>query len=93
MKHAGCRSFTVEQTVRITTSLSAGYSNTGKKPSIALAQIRHLLGYSSTRSDHTDEAMLGITIPEKLYYTMYSCKVKVMLYYKFIIGKSQVIYK
>uniref|UniRef100_A0A7N8WNE2 C3/C5 convertase n=1 Tax=Mastacembelus armatus TaxID=205130 RepID=A0A7N8WNE2_9TELE len=39
-----------------------GYSNTGNKPQIALAQIRHLLGYSTTSPDHTDERMLDVYI-------------------------------
>ncbi|KAK2846925.1 hypothetical protein Q5P01_009924 [Channa striata] len=39
-----------------------GYSNTGSKPQIALAQIRNLLGYSSTAHDHTDETMLDVYV-------------------------------
>ncbi|XP_040901827.1 complement C2 [Toxotes jaculatrix] len=39
-----------------------GYSNTGNKPQIALAQIRHLLGYSSTARDHTDETLLDVYV-------------------------------
>ncbi|XP_026224893.1 complement C2 [Anabas testudineus] len=39
-----------------------GYSNTGTKPQIALAQIRHLLGYSNTASDHTDETLLDVYV-------------------------------
>ena len=42
--------------------LPAGYSNTGKKPEIALAQIRSLLGYRDQTSDNTDETKLGIKI-------------------------------
>ncbi|KAF3847885.1 hypothetical protein F7725_020913 [Dissostichus mawsoni] len=39
-----------------------GYSNTGKKPEIALAQIRSLLGYRDETTDNTDETKLGIKI-------------------------------
>ncbi|KAM3616859.1 uncharacterized protein V6R79_024948 [Siganus canaliculatus] len=39
-----------------------GYSNTGKKPQIALAQIRNLLGYHNTTHDHTDETMLDVYV-------------------------------
>lgn len=44
--------------------LPTGYSNTGTRPQIALAQIRHLLGYSTTGPDHTDETMLGNVMKE-----------------------------
>uniref|UniRef100_A0A3Q1HLQ1 C3/C5 convertase n=1 Tax=Acanthochromis polyacanthus TaxID=80966 RepID=A0A3Q1HLQ1_9TELE len=36
-----------------------GHSNTGGKPQIGLARIRHLLGYNATAQDHTHETMLG----------------------------------
>ncbi|XP_032366788.1 complement C2 [Etheostoma spectabile] len=39
-----------------------GYSNTGTKPQIALAQIRNLLGYLNTSRDHTDETMLDVYV-------------------------------
>ncbi|XP_070827162.1 complement C2 [Chaetodon trifascialis] len=39
-----------------------GYSNTGNKPQIALAQIRNLLGYHNTSHDHTDETMLDVYV-------------------------------
>ncbi|CAK6974955.1 complement C2 [Scomber scombrus] len=39
-----------------------GYSNTGRKPQIALIHIRQLLGYSSTKPDHTDETMLDVYV-------------------------------
>ncbi|XP_051252628.1 complement C2 [Dicentrarchus labrax] len=39
-----------------------GYSNTGTKPQIALAQIRNLLGYQVTSQDHTDETMLDVYV-------------------------------
>ncbi|XP_069003628.1 complement C2 [Embiotoca jacksoni] len=39
-----------------------GYSNTGIKPQIALAQIRHFLGYSNTAHDHTHETMLDVYV-------------------------------
>ncbi|XP_041796943.1 complement C2 [Chelmon rostratus] len=39
-----------------------GYSNTGTKPQIALAQIRNLLGYHPTSHDHTDETMLDVYV-------------------------------
>uniref|UniRef100_A0A4W6DQS2 C3/C5 convertase n=1 Tax=Lates calcarifer TaxID=8187 RepID=A0A4W6DQS2_LATCA len=39
-----------------------GYSNTGNKPQIALAQIRQVLGYSATAKDHTDETMLDVYV-------------------------------
>lgn len=39
-----------------------GYSNTGIKPQIALAQIRNLLGYRVTSHDHTDETMLDVYV-------------------------------
>ncbi|XP_071351960.1 complement C2 [Trachinotus anak] len=37
-----------------------GYSNTGINPQIAVAQIRQLLGYSTTSHDHTEEALLDV---------------------------------
>ncbi|XP_042342151.1 complement C2 [Plectropomus leopardus] len=37
-----------------------GYSNTGKKPKVALAHIRNMLGYQATSLDHTDETMLDV---------------------------------
>ncbi|KAM7413560.1 hypothetical protein PAMA_020775 [Pampus argenteus] len=39
-----------------------GYSNTGKKPQVALAHIRHLLGYNTLAPDHTEETMLDVYI-------------------------------
>ncbi|XP_034089092.1 complement C2 [Gymnodraco acuticeps] len=39
-----------------------GYSNTGKKPEIALAQIRNLLGYRDQTSDNTDETKLDVYV-------------------------------
>ncbi|XP_034459755.1 complement C2 isoform X2 [Hippoglossus hippoglossus] len=39
-----------------------GFSNTGSKPQIALAQIRQLLGYSTTAQDHTHETMLDVYV-------------------------------
>ncbi|XP_039987709.1 complement C2 [Xiphias gladius] len=39
-----------------------GYSNTGTKPQFTLAQIRHLLGYSTTLKDHTDETLLDVYV-------------------------------
>lgn len=39
-----------------------GYSNTGIQPSIALRQIRRLLGYSDTAEDHTHETMLDVYV-------------------------------
>ncbi|XP_044057275.1 complement C2 [Siniperca chuatsi] len=39
-----------------------GYSNTGNKPQIALAQIRNLLGYHNTSHDNTDETMLDVYV-------------------------------
>ncbi|XP_019963483.2 complement C2 [Paralichthys olivaceus] len=39
-----------------------GFSNTGNKPQIALAQIRQLLGYSPTAQDHTHETMLDVYV-------------------------------
>ncbi|XP_037335976.2 complement C2 [Pungitius pungitius] len=39
-----------------------GYSNTGRKPEIALNQIRNLLGYSAASRDHTDETMLDVYV-------------------------------
>ncbi|XP_059187931.1 complement C2 [Centropristis striata] len=39
-----------------------GYSNTGKNPEIALAQIRNLLGYHTRTSDHTAETMLDVYV-------------------------------
>ncbi|XP_037534007.1 complement C2 [Nematolebias whitei] len=40
-----------------------GYSNTGNKPHIALAQIRGLLGYTnSTANDHSNEKMLDVYV-------------------------------
>ncbi|KAF7219489.1 complement factor B [Nothobranchius furzeri] len=40
-----------------------GYSNRGRKPQIALAQIRSLLGYlNNTLQDHTHETMLDIYV-------------------------------
>ena len=50
--------------------LLAGYSNTGKKPQIALAQIRGLLGYRDSLEDHTDETMLGI-VSNFLFYILW----------------------
>ncbi|XP_004076012.1 complement C2 [Oryzias latipes] len=37
-----------------------GYSNTGTKPQIALAQIRELLGYGNSLQDHTSERLLDV---------------------------------
>ncbi|XP_003449339.1 complement C2 [Oreochromis niloticus] len=39
-----------------------GYSNTGKSPQIVLTKIRHLLGYSNTDPDHTNEKMLDVYV-------------------------------
>ncbi|XP_029301612.1 LOW QUALITY PROTEIN: complement C2 [Cottoperca gobio] len=39
-----------------------GNSNTGKNPQNAVAQIRSLLGYQETSSDHTDETMLDVYV-------------------------------
>ncbi|XP_040027987.2 complement C2 [Gasterosteus aculeatus] len=39
-----------------------GNSNTGRKPQIALNQIRNLLGYSAASRDHTDETMLDVYV-------------------------------
>eukprot|EP00064_Thunnus_orientalis_P000310 superscaffoldBa00000015_g310 len=39
-----------------------GYSNTGTKPQIALAKIRHLLGYSNNSPDHTEETLLDVYV-------------------------------
>lgn len=39
-----------------------GYSNTGKKPEIALAQIRSLLGYRDQTNDNTDETKLDVYV-------------------------------
>uniref|UniRef100_A0A3Q3X9T3 C3/C5 convertase n=1 Tax=Mola mola TaxID=94237 RepID=A0A3Q3X9T3_MOLML len=39
-----------------------GYSNTGTKPQIALAQIRGLLGYRNISQDHTDETLLDVYV-------------------------------
>ncbi|XP_034023779.1 complement C2 [Thalassophryne amazonica] len=39
-----------------------GNHNTGTKPQVALAQIRHLLGYKSVASDHTDETLLDVYV-------------------------------
>ncbi|XP_023256313.1 complement factor B-like [Seriola lalandi dorsalis] len=39
-----------------------GYSNTGINPQRALARIRHVLGYSTTSHDHTEEAMLDVYV-------------------------------
>ncbi|XP_068173158.1 complement C2 [Antennarius striatus] len=39
-----------------------GYSNTGSRPQIAMAQIRNLLGYQHTSQDHTDEMLLDVYV-------------------------------
>ncbi|XP_023134907.1 complement C2 isoform X2 [Amphiprion ocellaris] len=39
-----------------------GHSNTGGKPQIGLARIRHLLGYNATAQDHTHETMLDVYV-------------------------------
>ncbi|XP_070761470.1 complement C2 [Enoplosus armatus] len=39
-----------------------GYSNTGTKPQVALAKIRHLLGFHNMSNDHTDETMLDVYV-------------------------------
>ncbi|XP_033486304.1 complement C2 [Epinephelus lanceolatus] len=39
-----------------------GYSNTGKKPLVALARIRNLLGYHEISHDNTDETMLDVYV-------------------------------
>ncbi|KAM8905021.1 complement C2 isoform 9-T10 [Spinachia spinachia] len=48
-----------------------GYSNTGRKPQLALNQIRNLLGYSAASRDHTDETMLGVNIKFNALYQLY----------------------
>ncbi|XP_028275293.1 complement C2 [Parambassis ranga] len=39
-----------------------GFHNTGKDPLWALAQIRHLVGYSNISHDHTDERLLDVYV-------------------------------
>ncbi|KAM9853527.1 complement C2 [Aulostomus maculatus] len=39
-----------------------GFSNTGGSPRVALAQIRHLLGYSNAAHDHTNERRLDVYV-------------------------------